>query len=614
MPGPVAASELLQRIPAFLRRLTELETMTEVGVADALAASGLDPRDDFGDRTWLTFDHLGHDDGASYERRLRLAITRLLGKPTGGARHWDAGCVNVGAVFRDNRVSLVLHPQFSARNLRTAVERWLDGMEVRAWLVESRFAEPDAEPGPDGRWPTPDGSASQASVWTRTDGTTRVTLFMESGVRPPGTKGSTDQERWTDTLAYLADGLGPADRPGWWRRGSRSFRIEGMRSSARSITIAEAAPGTVYGPLDRVSVIPTTPDPDPVAAVALLRALTDLRGVLYEDAVAGLVAAGLVTGEQSRRSTTGAALLSATGQTVGIDLVDGRLARGVVEATAATSWDAVEETFGDAFGPSESHGFDRRWRVGTMVVKCAGTAGDNGFERLRAEVAEDTAEAVSAARAWLLAARPLDDVWTVGDAWHARCLGAALSIGVVPAVVAGQPIWRVDDRILWLQEDRLHAAGPGAWPAWAAGMPPGGTSAPPPADELRRFVDAVSSWRSATPADALATLLELGWTTPDPDALHRSERHAALSLRRPAAASLSMWLSDGRLSSWRMELTDLTGAVATERTERDLDEVLAPYADRDRGATVGEFRLSRSGGFRATVGQTVTLEGLCLRT
>lgn len=599
-------------MPAFLRRLAELETLAGSGLADVLAASDLDPENFPGRRHRLVFALLDPADATSHERRLRLAITRVLGKPTGGDRHWDAGCAAVSLADLDDRVTLLLTPQLSMSNLRTAAVHWLDGNEVRDWLVASGFVDHATEPDADGSWPQWDGSVSRASVWTPSDGTVRVKLYLESGVRPPGTKGSTDDERWTDTLAYLADGLGPPDRPGWWRRGSRSFRIEGMRSSTRSITLAQAPPGEVHGPLGRRSRIPTTPDPDPAVAARLVRVVADLRGATLDLAVGALVAAGVVTDDPPRLRTGGAVLRDHAGHPVELGLVDGRLERAAVEATSATTWDAVVSDLDAQFGAiSESHGFDRRWRLGSLVVRHAGRTGDDGVERLRVAIGEDTAPAVGSASSWLVDGKPFEPV-SLSDEWHARCVGAAVSAAVVPAVVPGQPVWRVGERILWLDGDGLHAAGPGTWPAWAAGMPAGGEPAPMPAVELAAFLDGVAGWRAATPEDAAALLRDLGWTTADPDVVsRRTETTAAVCVRRPAGSGLSMWLVDDRIRSWRLDLTHPTDPDATPRTARVLDGVLAPYAGGtpDEGWSVGAFRVGVSHGLLPGLGPTIGLEG-----
>ena len=86
-------------------------------------------------------------------------------------------------------------------------------------------------------------------------------------------------------------------------------------------------------------------------------------------------------------------------------------------------------------------------------------------------------------------------------------------------MTAGQPVWRVDDRLLWLQEDQLVGADAGSWPAWATGMPPGGVSLPASPAELAGYLDAVAGWRDVHLGGAIASLVDLGWASNDPDSV-----------------------------------------------------------------------------------------------
>ena len=114
------------------------------------------------------------------------------------------------------------------------------------------------------------------------------------------------------------------------------------------------------------------------------------------------------------------------------------------------------------------------------------------------------------------------------------CVGAALSAKVVPAVTAGQPVWRVDDRLLWLQEDQLVGADAGSWPAWATGMPPGGVSIPASPAELAEYLDAVAGWRDVNLDGAIATLSTLAGraTTPTRSPSPVKPRHHSPALPR----------------------------------------------------------------------------------
>jgi len=242
---PASAQDLVGAMSGFMNRLALLEIPDMDDVVAAAQAAGL-AVDEVRD-TRLYVGGVG-DDAAKLKRQLTVAITKALGKPSGGGKHWFAGPweVHVSVV---RRIEVLLRPRYSLARLRRAAAAWLGGADLRPWLVDSGFVPADAEPDERGMWPAEKmfGPVSVAFVHTRATGDpVHVMMSMEAGVRPPGDMSVSDDERYAATLGYLAEALGaPAEGGYWWCRGSRSFCFKRMRSSSRSITFDEAEPGMV---------------------------------------------------------------------------------------------------------------------------------------------------------------------------------------------------------------------------------------------------------------------------------------------------------------------------------------------------------------------------------
>lgn len=224
--------DLLARIPDYLERVSSLKSRDVDSLADAARAAGLDP---FDGRRGLSPDHIhqrlqlpieGETD-PTFERRLRTAVTRRLGKPSGTDKHWDVGLHEATVLVRAS-VSVILHPAYSLEELRAAALEWLDGAEWSAWLDEQGYARSE------GAGPT----LSRASVHERDDRRS-VTLFLEAGARVRDSKPADDDESFALTLGYLGDALGESVTSGVWVRGRRSFSIRRMRSHTRSVAFTE---------------------------------------------------------------------------------------------------------------------------------------------------------------------------------------------------------------------------------------------------------------------------------------------------------------------------------------------------------------------------------------
>ncbi|MBZ2195082.1 hypothetical protein [Occultella gossypii] len=597
----IESIDLIARIPDFLQTLARLDSSMPASIEQALADAGLDEVADRDPRRnavrrhqHIGFDRSGDDDPDAFQRRLRGAITRKVGKPSGTDKRWDVGGWAVLASCRARSVSLSLHAQFSMSDLRRAAGAWLAGAEVGQWLVEHGFVDADARPDDEGRWPRSEHSLTRAFVTSRATGETRVHFFMEPGIRPPGAKSANDDERFQQTLEFLGEIPGAASTGGTWRRNSRSFSIRRMRSYTRSIDFGDAPEGRVVAPFGGTTVtIDATPEPVPREAASLLRRLSDLRGLPFEEVRSRLIAEGVVTQAPTRELPGTVALLDMLGRDVEFGLVDGRVARSIVQVAPESkdAREAISTAFTEAFGEPAALW---TWAVGPTVTSFANLkTGPPGFERYRAQVAEPTSALLAAARSWLLADEALGH-HEVRDDWHGRCLGAAISGEVVPAVVTGQPIWRVDDRLLWLEANRLVGALRPNWPSWATTLTGGATTAPISGVDLARFAHLMSGWRAPGTAEVVAAVTELGWATGDPDTLTRSRNGAlTVGLRRPAEGSIFLAPREvgGPLRAWTLTVARNSDAASTTAARDDLHRALAPYRDtgRPKGWRIGAF-------------------------
>jgi hypothetical protein len=593
----IESIDLVTRVPDFLRTLARLDSSTPSSIEQALADVGLDgdpqgTRDLRQRHQYIDLTRPADDDPEGFQRRLRSAITKRLGKPSGTDKRWDVGGWSVTMSCRAELVSLSLHAQFSMSDLRRAAAAWLDGDRVDEWLVEHGFVDEGARPDDRGRWPRSKDSLTRAIVTTRETGETRVHFFMEPGIRPPGTKSANDDERFQQTLEFLSEIPG-ASTGGAWRRNSRSFSIRRMRSYTRSIDFGDAPSGRVVAPFGGSTVtIDATPEPVPREAASLLRRLAELRGLPFQAARDRLISEGVVTKAPPRELPGTVALVDPLGRDIEFGLVDGRVARSIAQVAPESkdAHEAISTAFTDAFGePSDPW----IWAVGATVTSFANLkSGAPGFERYRAQVAEPTNAAVSAARSWLLADEALGE-HEVRDDWHGRCLGAAISGEVVPAAITGQPIWCVDDRLLWLEVNRLVGARRPDWPNWATTLT-GGTTAPLSGAGLSRFAQLVSGWHEPGTADAVAAVTELGWATDDPDTLTRSSGGTlTVRLRRPAEGSIVLTprVVGGPLKDWTLTVARNSNAGTTTAAREDVDRSLAPYRDTERtkGWRIGAF-------------------------
>lgn len=544
---------MTKSIPDFLLRLRQVSTHDEAAVSAALAAAGLPVDLDAGWRGKLqyTVPMPPREDAEALLRKVRTACSRAVGKPSGGDKTYDVNCFQV--TLRTASVNLVIdvEPQLGIAQLRDAARDWLAGMAWRDWLVRHHFAAPDAYPDSEGTWPRPDPSRARIKGHDRG----QVTAYLYAGVRPPGARGASDDDRFDETLTYLAQELGEAADNGWWYRGSRSFSIGRSRTYTRNVYFNEAQPGRVkYGLLREVE-LPTTPDPDPVAATELIARLMELRGTPLPELVTRLTGEGVLAAEEPQHRVGSVVVRLAEGHPLVLRLVDDRLAGAVVQISTTAESKQADAARTARLGEP---GADRRWRKDGMVIANQGTIGDRPFSRSLSMVGEDTAGITKAVGEWLLDGTPLPQL-SVRDDWQGRCAGAAISAEVVPAVQPGMPVWRVDDRLVWLAGLQLHGAELAAAPAWAAGLPSGSSSQPWDEAGLTKLVEILSGWHEIGIEQAIAQLRNSGLVSQDPDSVSHSawnDLSVLVRFANPAGRGISLREADGRVDHWVSTLVE----------------------------------------------------------
>lgn len=593
MDEPITDDELTRRLPALLAAVSRIEKPDDQALREAVIASGL-PYDDDPDvvmlvRSWVpiyAFPCALVSEKAAFERKLRSAVSRAVGRTSGGDKHWDVGSYAVTLKIRGDVVALAFDPQLSIARLASAAADWLDGVDAGEWLVAYDIRDEDDRAPSPLHLPRPAADYLGATLGSRADQPLGISLFMEPGVRTSGSRATSDDARFDEILALLTERLGAPMKPGWWTSHSRSFAIRRMRSGTRSISFTEAASGKITTAVGHVVDAPTTPDPIPAEGIAFAARLAAFRAQPVDDVITALRAEGALDDQEPQRFHGLVRVFDPHGRPIQIFTIDGRFARASVQlAPAPTSYaepDAnakvIAETLDETFGPQLGEAATRRWRHGPISVQFGGRSSDPDFPRTQLVIGEDLLGHHEAGR-WLTESEPAPDI-RLHDAWHGRCFGAAISADAVPAVNPGMPVWRVDERLLWLENDRLMSAGAGQWPAWAPALAGGGTMEPPTIESLSRFVEIVAGWRWPSVEDVWSALVDLGWATPDPDTLvQESEFHATLRLRRPAGRYLAMQLHDGRVETWMVEVAIDDDRAALTPVLESLREILAPYSD-----------------------------------
>ncbi|MFK0402722.1 hypothetical protein ACIQTT_10360 [Microbacterium sp. NPDC090225] len=228
---------LLTAIPALIDDLWRRESRDADAILAAFEANGLagdDVRPELAERHPYVHLVFTAEPDAGFERRLRAAVTKRVGKPSGTDKHWNLGHLTAAVTATNRSLGLSLSPEYSATELRDAAADWLQGAEATAWATRHRYLD-DRSPLDRAADSPPRFFPSAVRVHLDASPGPRATFFMAAGTRAPGTRPDDDDARLASVEQYLTEALGPTEGPGRWVRENRVFTIRRMRSRTRSI-------------------------------------------------------------------------------------------------------------------------------------------------------------------------------------------------------------------------------------------------------------------------------------------------------------------------------------------------------------------------------------------
>jgi hypothetical protein len=236
-----SADELVEALPRFLDSLYEIEEYdvaiarkfaTKHGLVHSPKRAGRDTRRD------LRLLHSGEDPTA-LNRRLRIAVNKTIGKPTGTAAEYSQGPFRFTMDVEDEAVNIsFIYAQHRLDEVAEAARAWLAGECLDAWKngVGYRFvSSPADEQGlrsADVRnlgvhIHATDSGGSDADV----DGIyISISLPIHSGAHPRGIIASTAEERYEVVSHFLIDVLGEQEGSRftgrYWRNGRRWAQLK----------------------------------------------------------------------------------------------------------------------------------------------------------------------------------------------------------------------------------------------------------------------------------------------------------------------------------------------------------------------------------------------------
>lgn len=349
-------TELPAQLMQFLAQLEDLPHLTDDDLHQALTASELPAHPVLERPTFLRIPCPAGTDLDPVESEARALLDTRYGKATMRDPHWPVGPADLRLHQRADGFTITLMLRNAVARMRLAAERWLAGQELRPWLVENGISTEeilaDGAPPPQHRGVKVDGDR----VFISQDLTTKNSA--------PGDTSRKDDDRFAAILEYFTESLGYTEIAGWWHRGSRSFGIRRMKSYARDLEFHQERPGFVrHG--TTVWELPSTPDPDPHDAAALLMALRDQLGAPWERAVSALLAAGHLSYTPPERDGDTVVVQDAQGRPVKLTVAEERVTAGVIGvAGPTTSPETVDAALQEHLGP-----WDERERARTIWLR-----------------------------------------------------------------------------------------------------------------------------------------------------------------------------------------------------------------------------------------------------
>ncbi len=233
--------ELVARLPTALSRLSEvaeydIERMRAIALEEGLEHF---PRSRIDDRRSLRLQH--SEDAVGVSRKLRSAISKALGKPTGTDKVYSSGPF-ICELRVDDIVTVAARPQRSLESVGAAVAAWMSGVPLSEWA-----------------------NAEGAGIMHPTERLIRAPLVHErpermsfavdlgAGLHPVGVVVNDLPQRRAALAEYFSGLIGEAEVPPpyiterkAWMRGQRQVMLAGYRSGGNhSLTFIDDDRGEV---------------------------------------------------------------------------------------------------------------------------------------------------------------------------------------------------------------------------------------------------------------------------------------------------------------------------------------------------------------------------------
>lgn len=240
-----SSEELVERLPRFLDSLYEIEEY-DVAAARALAAEHLlvhtprhpqydSPRD-------LLLLH-SEENPVALNRRLRITVGKVLGKPTGGVKEYSSGAFNFTMHVGDKAVEIhFISAEHRLDHIAEAARAWLAGEPFDDWTEGAGYRFVNSPVDEQGK-PT-DTRNLGVHVHATDDGHDdadangtyiSISLPIAAGAHPPGVFGNSKEERHEVVRNYLIGELGEEEGSRftrrYWHDGNRWVSLRGYRGS-----------------------------------------------------------------------------------------------------------------------------------------------------------------------------------------------------------------------------------------------------------------------------------------------------------------------------------------------------------------------------------------------
>lgn len=240
MAHAYSGDELASRLPAALARLSEVATFDIERMRAIALEEGLEhlPRPRVDDQRSLRLQH--SEDAAGLSRKLRAAISKAIGKPTGTDKAYSSGPF-IFEVRVDDVVIVSSRPQRSLESIGAAAVAWMTGTPFPEWsdAAGNGIMHPTER-------------LIRAPRVTERPGRLSFEVDLASGLHPAGAVVNDLPQRRAALAAYFSSLVGEPETPPYiterkaWLRGPRQLMLAGYRSGGNhSLTFIHDDSGAV---------------------------------------------------------------------------------------------------------------------------------------------------------------------------------------------------------------------------------------------------------------------------------------------------------------------------------------------------------------------------------